>query len=161
MHRERDPLLELWKHGHDRTLERIQRVAIGDEGKAALDAIGVELRSLAASITTVLDPAFARVSLAFDAQRLLEDCRVNLAFQQRALDALAGALRSPRLRKLRALQLSDLVGMQAESYGARLLPILRSQLPRPLYRAVSAAFATRHAPQTERSTRRSAQRIAS
>ncbi len=158
MYRERDPLLELWKHEHDQMLQRIQRVADGDEGKPTLQAIAVQLRSLADAKDGVLAPAFAKVSLALDAQRLLEDCRDDLAILQRALDALARALRSPTLRKLRALQLGDLVRAQAERYGERLIPVLQSQLSRPLYRALASAFIARHgaepAPRRPRSNRR-------
>lgn len=144
MYRERDPLLELWKREHERVIARIRRVAMGDEGKRALDDIAVQLRSLAAAEAAVLGPAFVHVSLPVETQHLLEDCRGDHDLQQAAIAALKRALRSPSLRKVRALQLVDLIASHAERYAARLIPILASQLPRPLYRAISNTFASCH-----------------
>ncbi len=141
-------------------LQRIQCVAAGDGGKSAVQAIGVQLRSLAGAKDSVLNPAFAKVSLALDAQRLLDDCRGDLELQERAMDALVRALRSPTLRKLRALQLGDLVQAQAERYGERLIPVLHSQLSRPLYRALASAFIAHHAAEPQARRPRTARREA-
>ncbi|MEO8701112.1 MAG: hemerythrin domain-containing protein [Kofleriaceae bacterium] len=141
-HREPDPLLELLQREHARVLELIQHVAIGDtDTKRAFTEIRSTLRALAGAETAVLYPVFNKVAVRPEVQCLLDDSRETRALELGALDALVRS-RSQRLRKLRALQLSDLVQHHARQKSDVLIPVLHSQLPRTLYRVLANSFAT-------------------
>jgi hypothetical protein len=73
---------------------------------------------------------------------LLEDSRGNRAQHLAALDALARKRAVP-LRKLAAVQLCDLIAHHGEQHTSLLLPVLASQLPRPVYRSLGHQFMAR------------------
>ncbi|MBS1120180.1 MAG: hypothetical protein H6Q90_2408 [Deltaproteobacteria bacterium] len=143
-YREHDVLLELLRREQSQLLESITQLGVGDS-RLPLDEVGSRLRSLAAAEHEVLYPAFARVTLRPEAQRLLDDCRGHRTLQLDALAQLVRTRTTNRLWKIRALQLRELVQHHAEQQEAGLVPVLRSQLPRALYRSLAMAFAARHA----------------
>jgi hypothetical protein len=141
--REHDPLTELILREHAGVLESINRFARGESparevanGRAVLEALG-------AAESNVLYPAFGRVTMRLETERLLEDCQDNRARQIETLEALMHK-RSPRLRMLKAVELADLIQHHGTQLGTLLIPVLRSQLPRTLYGAVANAFAARY-----------------
>jgi hypothetical protein len=97
------------------------------------------LRALGDAETNVLYPAFSRVSLRPETQRLLDDSRDNRAEQLAAVDVLAHK-RAARLRKLAALELCDRIKHHGAQHVSLLIPVLASQLPRLLYRSIVQAF---------------------
>ncbi len=143
--REHDPLLELLQSEHGRLLERLNRGLNADGDRHDLGEIRRLLRSLAVAEDEVFYPMFERVSLRPETQRLLDDCRDHRTQQLEALLTLSRTRRSHPLWKLRALQLRELVQSHAEQEETGLLPVLRSQLPRALYRSLASAFAARQA----------------
>ena len=152
-YRERDPLTELILREHVSVLECINRVARGDAPARELTAARQILQGLAAAEASVLYPAFGRVTLRLDTERLLDDCRDNRARQEETLDVLMHK-RSPRLRRLKAVELCDQVQHHGVQLVTMLIPVLRSQLPRTLYGAVANAFAARYLEQmTSRAVR--------
>jgi hypothetical protein len=136
-----DPLSELLAREQTRVIECVQRFASG-EGAAALSKARQIVRALADAEDTVLAPAFVRVVLRSEEQCLVDDARGERARQLTALDTLARK-RGARLRKLAALELCDQLQHHANQC-ARLIPVLASQLPRLLFRAIAGAFATRY-----------------
>lgn len=142
-YRERDPLSELILREHASVLERINRVARGDAPARELGAARQILRALAVAEAAVLYPAFGRVTLRLETERLLDDCRDNRARQEETLDAFMHK-RSPRLRRLKAVELGDQIQHHGYQLVTMLIPVLRSQLPRTLYGAVANAFAARY-----------------
>jgi len=101
------------------------------------------LTALADAEAAVLVPAFVRARLRPETQRLLEDSRGDRAEQLAALDELA-ARRGRRTQKIAALQLADLIKRSGEALTTLLVPVLSSQLPRPLYRSIVHAFVARY-----------------
>lgn len=160
IYRERDPLTELILREHASVLECINRVARGDAPARELASARRILQGLAAAEASVLYPAFGRVTLRLEAERLLDDCRDNRARQQETLDALMHK-RSPRLRRLKAVELCDQVQHHGVQLVTLLMPVLRSQLPRTLYGAVANAFAARYLDEVTASPVRSGAVVAS
>lgn len=142
MTRDHDPLLEALELVHGQAYARINRVAAGEEGKRALDAVAAQLRSLAAAEASILYPAFSRVTLRPETRALLDDSRDHRDVQLAGIDELARTKRS-HLRKLRALRLCALIESDAQRHAAQLIPVLRCQLPRVMYAAIGRAFAAR------------------
>jgi hypothetical protein len=142
-YRERDPLTEMILREQAGVLETINRVCRGEAPARELAAGRAILRALAAAESAVLYPAFGRVTLRLETERLLEDCQDNRARQEEILDALVHK-RSPRLRKLKAVELIDQIQHHATQLVTLLIPVLRSQLARTLYGAVANAFAARY-----------------
>jgi len=141
-YRDRDPLTEHILREHAGVLACINRVARGDAPARELGGGRQILQALAAAESGVLYPAFGRVSLRLETERLLEDSSDNRARQLETLDALVHK-RSPRLRRLKAVELAD----QIQHHGLQLsllIPVLRSQLPRTLYGALATAFTARY-----------------
>jgi hypothetical protein len=143
-YRERDLFLELLQREQGHLLGTITRLGTGDS-RRPLDEIGSLLRSLTSTEHEVLYPAFSRVTMRPETQRLLDDCRGHREVQLDAFAALVRTRRTHRLWKIRSLQLRDLVQHHAEQQEVGLIPVLRSQLPRALYRALASTFAARHA----------------
>lgn len=141
-YREQDPLTRLVMREQARVLEGLVQFANGG-GKAALNEARLTLCALRDAETEVLYPAFSRLRLRPDIERLLDDSRGNRTEQLDALDALAQK-RGPRLRKLAMLALSDLIKQHDERHTTLLIPVLASQLARPLYRCIAQAFITRY-----------------
>jgi hypothetical protein len=83
------------------------------------------------------------VALRLETARLLEDNRDNRARQLETLDALVHK-RSPRLRRLKAVELADQIQHHGLQLATLLIPVLRSQLPRTLYGALANAFTARY-----------------
>ena len=136
--REQDALTALIQREQARVLDCLMRFANG-EGAGALAEVRRILRALADAQTEVLYPAFSRARLRLETQRLLDDSRCDRAEQLAALDGLAQR-RATRLRKLAAVKLIDLIRHDDERLISLLLPVLMSQLPRPLYRSITYAF---------------------
>ena len=141
MYREPDTLATLLLRERARVLECLTRFAEG-RGAAAISEARDIVRALADAETHVLYPAFSRVSLRPETQRLLDDSRDARAEQLAALDVLAHK-RAARLRKLGAVALSDAIEHHARQHVSLLVPVLASQLPRPVYRSLVNAFAAR------------------
>ncbi len=139
-YREHDPLVEFMQEKHAGVLDCIRRVVTGDAPVRELGNERELIQALAAAEASVLRPSFERVALRPDTRRLLDDCEGDRAAQIAALDCVMRS-RSPRIRKLKALELSDLVQAHDERYVNLLVPVLRSQLPRTFYRALANAFA--------------------
>jgi hypothetical protein len=142
-YRERDPLTERILREHAGVLACINRVARGDAPARELAGGREILRALAAAEAHVLYPAFGRVALRLETERLLEDNRDNRARQLETLDALVHK-RSPRLRRLKAVELADQIQHHGLQLATLLIPVLRSQLPRTLYGALANAFTARY-----------------
>jgi hypothetical protein len=142
-HREHDPLTEMILREHAGLLECINRVARGESPARELAGKRAVLDALESAEANVLQPAFSRVTMRLETERLLEDCQDNRARQKVTLDALM-LKRSPRLRTLKAVELADQVQHHGTQLVTLLIPVLRSQLPRTLYGAVSNAFAARY-----------------
>src|SRR4051812_5417981 len=138
-----DPLSELLERVHARVLESIKRVADGDEGKRTVDEVKGVLEALATAEAEVLYPAFGGIALPPETERFLEDCRDHRLAQLAALGALARSLRTPRLRKLRAVELTNLIIVDANQHRDQLIPVLRSRFARARYAALARAFAVR------------------
>jgi hypothetical protein len=141
-YRERDPLTELILREHVGVLECINRVGRGEVPARELATSRAILHALAAAEQEVLLPAFGRVTLRLETQRLLEDSVDNRARQQETLDALMHK-RAPRLRMLKAVELADQIQHHAKQLASLLIPVLRSQLPRIVYGAIANAFSAR------------------
>ncbi|NVB82439.1 MAG: hypothetical protein HOV81_28930 [Kofleriaceae bacterium] len=139
-HGEHNALVALLEREHARVLACLKDYAIGGVAHVLADA-GHVLRALAAAETQILFPAFTRVTLRHDLQRLLDDARGRRAEQLTALDRLRSK-RAPALRKLAALQLADGISEHGKELTHQLVPVLASQLPRPMYRSIVNAFAT-------------------
>jgi hypothetical protein len=142
-YREHDPLSELILREHGGVLECISRVARGESPARELAGGRAVLESLASAEANVLYPAFGRVTMRLETERLLEDCQDNRARQKETLEALLHK-RSPRLRTLKAVELCDQIQHHGTQLVTLLIPVLRSQLPRTLYGAVANAFAARY-----------------
>ena len=140
-YREQDPLAELLIEEQTRVLDSILRFASG-EGAGAIGEARRILRALGDAETNVLYPAFSRVSLRPETQRLLDDSRGNRDEHLAALDVLAHK-RASRLRKLAAVELCDRIKHHGVQHVSLLVPVLASQMPRPLYRSIVQAFKTR------------------
>jgi len=138
MYREQDPLAAFIKREQSRVLERLMQFADG-EGRGVLADARDVLRALAAVETEVLYPAFSRVRLRLETERLLDDSRGDRAEQLAGLDVLAHK-RAARSRKLAAVKLIDLIKHHDEQLTTLLIPVLASQLPRPLYHSIVHAF---------------------
>lgn len=143
MERVADPLLDTLDRVHASVLLRLQAVATGEATKRALDDVGAQLRALAAAESQVLYPAAEKMSLRLETRQFLADSRDYRAAQLEALEALAKTRRSPRLFAQRVQQLCDLVIRDAAQSAIQLIAVMRSQLPRALYAAVSRAFVAR------------------
>jgi hypothetical protein len=137
-YREQDPLAVFLTAEQNRLLDCIKQFANG-EGAARITEARRIIRALAAAEASVLYPAFSRARLQLETDRLLEDSRGNRAQHLAALDALARKRAVP-LRKLAAVQLCDLIAHHGEQHTSLLLPVLASQLPRPVYRSLSHQF---------------------
>jgi hypothetical protein len=140
--REQDPLVALLDREHRRVLDSVDRFA--REGGASVLAHARQiLRALAEAETHVLYPAFGRVSLRPETQRLLDDNRDSRTRQLVMLDALARRRAIP-LRKLAQAELTESLEHHALQHGTLLIPVLASQLPRALYRSLGHAFRARY-----------------
>jgi hypothetical protein len=137
-YREPDSLASLLTREQTRVLDCLERFGNGGGAAAIAEARRI-LRALADAETNVLYPAFSRVSLRLDTQQLLDDSRDDRAHHLEALDALAHK-RAARLRKLGAVALKDLIASHAQRHVSLLIPVLASQLARPLYRSIVHAF---------------------
>jgi len=140
--REEDPLATLLAAEQMRVVECVLQFAAGDRAGHIAEARRI-VRALGDAETNVLYPAFSRVSVRPETERLLDDSRDNRAQQLAALDVLAHK-RSPRLRKLAAVELCDQINHHGIQHVSLLIPVLSSQLPRPLYRSICQAFKTRY-----------------
>jgi hypothetical protein len=141
-YRDHDPLAAFLTEQQSHVLDCIMQFASG-EGAARLTEARRRLHALAEAEAEVLYPAFSRVNLKLESEHLLEDSRGNRAEQMAALDVLAHK-RAPRLRKLAAVELCDRIHHHGVQHASQLIPVLASQLPRPLYRSIVAAFTARH-----------------
>jgi hypothetical protein len=141
-YREQDPLAGLLIAQQTRVIECLLRFASGD-GAAAISEARRILAALGDAETNVLYPAFSRVALRSETQRLLDDSRGNREEQLEALDVVAHK-RAARLRKLAALELCDRIKHHGEQHISLLIPVLASQLPRAMYRAIVSAFSARY-----------------
>ena len=140
-YREQDPLAAFLMGQHRRVLDCLRQYANG-EGASQLTEARTILRALDEAETSVLFPAFSRVQLRLETERLLEDSRGNRAEQLALLDVLAHK-RAARSRKLAAVELYDLIEHHAEQEITLLIPVLASQLPRALYRSIVHVFTDR------------------
>lgn len=136
-----DPLAVFLAAEQNRLLDCIKQFANG-EGAARITEARRIIRALGEAETNVLYPAFSRVRLQLETERLLDDSRGNRAQHLGALDALARKRAVP-LRKLAAVQLCDLIAHHGEQHTSLLVPVLASQLPRPVYRSLSHQFIAR------------------
>ena len=150
-HREQDALATLLVREQTRALDSIKQFASG-EGASALSEARRVLRALGDAEEGVLYPAFSRVSLRPETQRLLDDSRGARAQQLAALDVLAHK-RAARLRKLAAVELCDLIEHHGVQHVSLLIPVLASQLPRPLYRSIVQTFIARYQGDLEHAAR--------
>ncbi len=141
-YREQDPLVTHLVREEARVLECISGFASG-EGAVRLAEARRIIRALGDAEAAVLYPAFSRVAQRLETERLLEDSRSNRVQQLEMLDVLAHK-RAPRLRKLKAVELCDLLRHHGEQHTTLLVPVLASQLPRALYRSIVGAFMTRY-----------------
>jgi uncharacterized tellurite resistance protein B-like protein len=128
-----DPLTALLLREQARIVECLKQFADGQGGAAISDARRI-LTALADAETQILYPAFSRVSLRLEAEELLKTMQDERAQQLASLELLAHK-RAPRLRKLGAVALGDLIQRHAQQHSALLIPVLASQLPRPLHRS--------------------------
>lgn len=140
-YREDDPLATFLRAQQAKIAEGLLEFANGG-GAPAIAKVRAMVHALSAAETEVLHPAFSRVQLPLEAERLLEDCRDSRAEQLEALDALAHK-RAPRLRKLAAVELTDRIQHHARQHLALLLPVLASRLPRVMHRSLAATFIAR------------------
>ncbi len=140
--REPDALSNLLMREQARVLESLQAFASGDGAPALAEARRV-LHALEDVETNVLYPVFSRVHMRPETERLLDDCRDARAQQLAAVDALAHK-RSPRLRKLAMVELADLIAHHGQQVVSLLVPVLSSQLPRAMYRAIVHTFTARY-----------------
>lgn len=145
--REIDPLVVFLEAEESRVLELIVRASepASRQRAAALDEARRILMGLAEAETEVLHAAFSRVKLRPETQALLDDSRGARAEQLAGLECL-GKRRGQMLRKLAAVELSDMVRSHGERLGTLLVPVLSSQLPRPVHRALTQAFINRVRP---------------
>ena len=141
-YREQDPLASLMNREQARVLACLDTFATGGKSAALTEARRI-LRALGDAESEVLYPAFSRVRLRPEAQHLLDDSRGNRAEQLAVLDTV-GQRRAPRLRKLATVQLASLINDHATRSLSVLIPILASQLARPLYRCIVQAFANHY-----------------
>jgi hypothetical protein len=146
-YREQDPLAVFLMSQQTRLLECLKQFANGEGATRIAEARRI-LIALGEAETAVLYPAFSRVRLHFETERLLEDSRGNRAQQLAAVDALARKRAAP-LRKLAAVELCDLIAHHGEQHTSLLIPVLASQLPRPVYRSLTHAFVARMEGQLE------------
>jgi hypothetical protein len=140
-YREQDPLTAHLSAQQTRVLDCLRRFADG-EGAANISEARRILTALAEAERDILYPAFTRVAVKPETQALLDDSRGNRAQHLEGLDALAHK-RAPRLRKLAAVALSDLIDHHGKQHASLLIPVLASQLPRPLYRSIVHTFVAR------------------
>jgi hypothetical protein len=140
--REPDALSTLLLREQARLLESLQEFASGAGASALVEARRV-LHALADVETNVLYPVFSRVHLRPETERLLEDYRDARAQQLAAVDALAHK-RSSRLRKLAMVELADIIQHHGRQHVSLLIPVLASQLPRPMYRSIVHAVTARY-----------------
>lgn len=140
--RGRDPLAEVFERERAHVLARIDRVINGEPNRA-LDGLATELTRLAKVETEVLYPAFSQVHLRPETQSLLDDIVDHRGAHHSALQELLRTRRGHPLRKIRALQLRDLVSHDATVHLTQLLPVLRSQMPPPRYQALTNAVEAR------------------
>jgi hypothetical protein len=140
-YREQDPLAVFLTGEQNRLLDCLKRFANG-EGAACITEARRIIQALGEAEASVLYPAFSRVRLHFETERLLDDSRGNRAQQLAALDALSRKRAVP-LRKLAAVELCDLIAHHGEQHTSLLIPVLASQMPRPAYRAMSHQFMAR------------------
>lgn len=141
-YREPDALSTLLLREQARVLESLQQFTSGAGAGALAEARRV-LRALGEAEENVLYPAFSRVQLRPETQRLLDDCRGARARHLEAIDALAHK-RAARLRKLAMVELCDLIQHHGKQHVALLFPVLSSQLPRVLYRSLVHTFTARY-----------------
>jgi hypothetical protein len=139
--REYDPLVELLVREQERVLACLIDDT-GDRAAALAEARGI-LERLADAEVAVLFPAFSRIHLRLEQEHLLADMQTARADQLATLEALARK-RQPRLRKLAAIQLSEVIAHHNERLSTELVASLGSQLPRPLYRSIAHAFIARY-----------------
>jgi hypothetical protein len=144
-----DPLAALLAQEQARIIDCLQQFADG-QGAGAITAARRIMSALLEAETTVLQPAFARVSLRLEAQLLLETMRDDRAQQLEALYTLARK-RAPRSRKLAAIALADVIRRHAQQHTALLIPVLASQLPRPVHRSLAQAFSAHYEAALQRS----------
>ena len=140
-YREQDPLTAFLARQQRRVLEAITALGNGDPGASAAEPREV-IRALAEAEAQVLYPTFSRVTLDLATERLLEDMRGERAIQLEKLEALAHK-RAPALKKLGAVALADAIEHHHHAHASRLIPVLASRLPRPIYRALVGAFISR------------------
>jgi len=145
--REPDALSNLLMREQARVLDSLQDFSSGAGASALAEARRV-LHALADVETNVLYPVFSRVHLRPETERLLDDCRDARAQQLAAVDALAHK-RSPRLRKLAMVELADVIQHHGQQVVSLLVPVLSSQLPRPMYRSIVHAFTARYEAELE------------
>jgi hypothetical protein len=155
-YREQDALATLLVREQSRVLDCIKRFASGDGAGVLAEARRV-LHALGDVEEGVLYPAFTRVSLRPETQRLLDDSRGTRAQQLAALDVLAHK-RAARLRKLAAVALCDAIEHHGAQHVSRLIPVLASQLPRPLYRSIVQTFISRYQGELDQAARMPAPR---
>lgn len=134
-YREQDPLAVFLTGEQTRLLDCIKQFANG-EGAARITEARRIIRALGEAEANVLYPAFSKVRLQLETERLLEDSRGNRAQQLERLDALARKRAVP-LRKLAAVELCDLIAHHGQQHTSLLIPVLASQLPRPVYRSMA------------------------
>ena len=140
-YREQDPLAVFLVGQQSRVLDCLKQFANG-EGAACITEARRILRALGEVEAAVLYRRFLACGLHFETERLLEDSRGNRAQHLAALDALARKRAAP-LRKLAAVELCDLIAHHGEQHTSLLIPVLASQLPRPMYRALAHTFVSR------------------
>lgn len=144
--RQLDPFLAFLICEQARVLEHVNSLASGtgaSRAHATAEAKRI-LTALADAEAAVLVPAFSRVRLRPETQALLDDSRGERAEQLAALEQLARK-RAVTGKKLAALQLGELVKSYSEQLVTLLVPVLASQMPRAMYRAMAQAFMTRYA----------------
>jgi hypothetical protein len=155
-YREPDALVALLMREQTRVVQCLRGFAEGGGAATIAEARRV-LRALADAEREVLYPAFARVSLRLETQLLLDGSRGERAQQLEALEALAHK-RTARLRKLGAVALSDAIHHHAQQHISLLIPVLASQLTRPLYRSIVHAFTAHYEREVQRRPRASTTR---
>jgi hypothetical protein len=141
-YREQDPLVALLQREHQRILDGVDGF-VREGGASAISHARHILLALADAEAHVLYPAFTRVSLRPETQRLLDDSRDSRARQLAVLAVLARR-RAPRLRKVAQAELAERLEHHVVQHGSLLIPVLASQLPRALHRSLGQAFLTRY-----------------
>lgn len=141
MFRDQDPLAAFLSRQHRALLDCVEAIGNGAGAPRVAEARRI-LRTLDEAETQLLEPAFARVSLDPAIARLLDDARGERGRQLEKLEALAHK-RAPRLRKLGAVALTDALEHHHRAQVSRSIPVLASQLPRPVHRALTGAFMAR------------------